>query len=50
VPAFLYLAQNNLLFVAVANLEAVIYQVFLFFLFFINLLSVAVAVFEAVIY
>ena len=46
-PAFLYLAQNNLLFVAVANLEAVIYQVFLFF---INLLSVAVAVFEAVIY
>eukprot|EP00277_Geminigera_cryophila_P044038 CAMPEP_0173080598 /NCGR_PEP_ID=MMETSP1102-20130122/16399_1 /TAXON_ID=49646 /ORGANISM="Geminigera sp., Strain Caron Lab Isolate" /LENGTH=291 /DNA_ID=CAMNT_0013954271 /DNA_START=115 /DNA_END=987 /DNA_ORIENTATION=- len=27
VPAFLYLAQNNLLFVAVANLEAVIYQV-----------------------
>eukprot|EP00802_Teleaulax_amphioxeia_P019832 Tamp_20085.p1 GENE.Tamp_20085~~Tamp_20085.p1 ORF type:complete len:400 (+),score=77.68 Tamp_20085:39-1202(+) len=27
VPAFLYLAQNNLLFVAVANLEAVVYQV-----------------------
>jgi len=28
----LYLAQNNLLFVAVANLEAVVYQViFLFF-------------------
>ncbi|EKX52627.1 hypothetical protein GUITHDRAFT_101787 [Guillardia theta CCMP2712] len=27
VPAFMYLAQNNLLFIAVANLEAVVYQV-----------------------